>query len=101
MLPAVCIIFLKINSHFFESKDEQRKHTGTEMYDTFWGHDFEKKIGAVFERVYLSNFNDPRFLSEMKEIRRSFWTNWTVFTQALDIAEDAITSVPGIQPGQV
>ena len=51
VLP-VCIICPKINSRFFESEDERRKHTGAEMYDTFWGNDFEKERWGLYLSVY-------------------------------------------------
>ena len=63
----------KINSRIFKSKNERRKHTAAEFYNTYMGEDYEKEMGAAFERLVLSNFHNERFADEMGEVKKSFW----------------------------
>ena len=75
VLP-VCEICPKINSRTFESKDERRKHTAVEFYETYLGEDYEKEMAAVAEVALSSNYSAnyrSDYLSEMPKIRSSFW----------------------------
>lgn len=100
----VCIICRKINSRTFKNEDERRLHTGAEVYDTFWGQDYEKEMRAAVERavdwLMLNNFDRvSKIIFEMEDIKKGpFWTNWTVFMEAASTAEDAIMSVSWIYP---
>ena len=61
----------KIKSRIFESEDEQRLHTGAELYETFYGEDYEKGIRAAVDHLLLNKY-DNRFFFEIKEFKRSW-----------------------------
>ena len=67
----VCIICPKINSRTFESKDERKLHRATEVYEKFFGKDYEKGMRAAVDRIVLNKY-DPKAFAEMKEMQMSF-----------------------------
>ena len=59
----VCIICPKINSRTFESEDERRLHRATEVYEKFFGKDYEKGMRAAVDRIVLNKY-DPKAFAE-------------------------------------
>ena len=94
-----CIICPKINSRTFESEDERRLHTGVEVYENFFGIDYEKEMRAATERTVdsLMLFDFDRFdrtLVEMKEMQKSFWNKMDRLLQCCDNCRDCYYECP-------
>ena len=60
----MCIICPKINSRIFEREDERRLHTGAELYETFYGKDYEKEMRAAVDCVLLNKYDPRTFLHQ-------------------------------------
>ena len=67
----VCIICPKINSRTFESDDERKLHIAVELYEKFFGKDYEREMRAAVDCIVLSKY-DPKAFAEMREMQISF-----------------------------
>ena len=67
----VCIICPKINSRTFESDDERKLYIAVELYEKFFGKDYEREMRAAVDRIVLSKY-DPKAFAEMREMQISF-----------------------------
>ena len=63
----VCIICPKINSRTFESDDERKLHIAVELYEKFFGKDYENEMRAAVDRTVLNKYDLKAFCGNERD----------------------------------